>query len=133
MVRDDTSTKRGEILSPLAGTFWQVTSIVPKPPKPFKSMISSFRQDGTVLTTTTHMDDTFENVTENYRIVGSTLIINKPDYVINSKFRMDGETLILDNGSSSIVMRRFVPISEQQETGSSLIRNNYDILHYGTK
>jgi len=93
-------------LKPLAGTVWQVTSIVPKPPKPFKSMVTSFRQDGTVLTTVTHTDNTVETATENYRIVGSTLIINKPDYVINSKFRMDGETLILDNGSSSIVMRR---------------------------
>jgi len=91
---------------PLAGTTWQVTSIVPKPPQPFKSMISSFRQDGTVLTTVTHKDGTVETATEQYRIVGSTLIINKPDYVINSKFRMDGDTLILDNGSSSIVMQR---------------------------
>jgi hypothetical protein len=97
--------QEGEI-RPLAGTTWQVTSIVPKPPKPFKSMISSFRQDGTVLTTVTHKDGTVETATENYRIVGSTLIINKPDYVINSKFRMDGDTLILDNGSSSIVMQR---------------------------
>lgn len=95
----------GEI-KPLAGTTWQVTSIVPKPPQPFKSMISSFRQDGTVLTTVTHMDGKVETATEYYRIVGSTLVINKPDYVINSKFRMDGDTLILDNGSSSIVMQR---------------------------
>jgi hypothetical protein len=103
--RQGQAVQEGEI-KPLAGTTWQVTSIVPKPPKPFKSMISSFRQDGTVLTTVTHMDGKVETATESYRIVGSTLIINKPDYVINSKFRMDGDTLILDNGSSSIVMQR---------------------------
>jgi hypothetical protein len=97
---------REEETSPLANTTWQVISIVPKPLHPYKSMISYFRPDGIVVTTKTHEDGRVETDNERYRIVGSTLIINKPDYVINARFRIDGERMTLDTGKSSIVMQR---------------------------
>ena len=40
-----------EELKPLAGTKWQVVSITPKPEKSFKSIVTHFRTDGTVVTT----------------------------------------------------------------------------------
>jgi hypothetical protein len=91
---------------PLANTTWQVISIVPQPKHPYKSTVSYFRPDGIVVTTKTHQDGRVETDNERYRIVGSTLIINKPDYVINAKFKIEGDRMILDTGRSSIVMQR---------------------------
>lgn len=95
-----------EETKPLANTTWQVISIVPKPMDHYKSMVSYFRPDGIVVTTRTYADGRVETDNERYRIAGSTLIINKPDYVINAKFRIDGNRMVLDTGKSSIVMQR---------------------------
>ena len=91
---------------PLAGTTWQVVSIVPKPEKSHKSIVAHFRRDGTVVTTKTNMDGNVETLHEQYRIVGSTLIISKSDYVENAKFKIEGNKLIIDYGNGSVVMQR---------------------------
>ncbi len=93
-------------LKPLAGTTWQVISINPKPEKEHKSIVAHFRPDGIVVTTKTDMDGKVETMTEGYRIVGSTLIINKPDYVENTQFKIDGDKLIIDFGNGSAVLHR---------------------------
>ena len=95
-----------EELRPLAGTTWQVVSIVPKPQRHHKSIVSHFRHDGNVVTTKTNMDGRVETTTEQYRIVGSTLIIYKPDYVENTRFTLEGNKLIIDYGNGSVVMQR---------------------------
>jgi hypothetical protein len=97
---------RKEELRPLAGTTWQVVSITPKPAKSFKSTVSHFRTDGTVVTTKTNVDGKVFKDTENYRVVGSTLILSKPDYVVNAKFTIKGNTLTIDYGNGSVVMKR---------------------------
>jgi hypothetical protein len=91
---------------PLAGTTWQVVSIVPRPEKSHKSIVAHFRSDGTVTTTKTNMDGRVETLHEQYRVVGSTLIIYKPDYVENTKFTLEGNKLIIDYGNGSVVMQR---------------------------
>ena len=91
---------------PLAGTTWQVVSIVPKPEKSHKSIITHFRSDGTVVTTKTDKDGNIETLHERYRIVGATLIISKPEYVENAKFTIDGNKLTIDYGNGSVVMQR---------------------------
>ncbi|MCL5023507.1 MAG: glycine zipper domain-containing protein [Nitrospirae bacterium] len=91
---------------PLAHTTWQVISVVPPSRDHYKSLVSHFRPDGYVVTTRTYDDGRVETDTERYRIVGSTLIINKPDYVINARFRFDRDRMMLDTGRHSIVMQR---------------------------
>ncbi len=91
---------------PLAGTTWQVVSTVPKPRHSYKSLVSHFRPDGTVISTKTFWDDKVETDIERYRIVGSTLIINKPDYVINARFRLEGNRMYMDTDKYSIVLQR---------------------------
>jgi hypothetical protein len=91
---------------PLANTTWQVISIVPQPKHPDKSSVSHFRYDGIVVTTRTHRDGRIETDNERYRIVGSTLIISKPDYVVNWRFRIEGDKLFIDTGEQSMVMQR---------------------------
>ena len=95
-----------EELRPLAGTTWQVISIEPKPQQTHKSVVSHFGQDGTVLTTKTNMDGKVETTSELYRIVGSTLILSTPDYVVNAKFKIEGDRLFIDYGNGSAVMQR---------------------------
>jgi hypothetical protein len=91
---------------PLTNTTWQVISMEPESKKSYRSTISYFRADGIVVTTKTFYDGRVETDNERYRIVGSTLIINKPDYVINARFRIEGDRMILDTGRHSIVMQR---------------------------
>ena len=97
---------RQEELMPLAGTTWQVISITPKPEKSHKSIVTHFKSDGTIVTTKTNMDGRVETTTERYRIVGSTLIINTADYVVNATFRIDKKKLIIDYGNGSSVLQR---------------------------
>jgi len=93
-------------MKPLAGTTWQVVSIVPKPEKAHKSIVAQFKSDGTVVTTKTDMNGKVETLHEGYRIVGSTLIIYKSDYVENTKFSLEGNKLIIDYGNGSVVLQR---------------------------
>jgi hypothetical protein len=95
-----------EELIPLAGTTWQVISIVPKSRRPHMSIVSHFGHDGTVVTTKTNMDGRVEKTTERYRIVGSTLILSTRDYVENAKFKIDGNKLYIDYGNGSAVLQR---------------------------
>ena len=93
-------------LKPLAGTTWQVISMNPKSKKSYKSIVAHFKRDGDVVTTKTNMEGDIKTTTEKYRIVGSTLILNKPDYVQNMQFKIDGNKLIVDYGNGSIVLQR---------------------------
>jgi hypothetical protein len=93
-------------VQPLANTTWQVISITPHPKKPFKSMVTRFDQNGMATTTTTYANGKVETDTESYRVVGSTLVINDHDYVINSRYRIEGNRMYMDTGDHSIVMQR---------------------------
>ncbi|MCK9195481.1 MAG: glycine zipper domain-containing protein [Syntrophales bacterium] len=95
-----------EEVQPLANTTWQVVSVTPRPKKHYQSMITRFNQDGTVTTTTTLANGRVETDTESYRVVGATLVINKPNYVINSRYRIDGSKMYMDTGDHSIVLQR---------------------------
>lgn len=95
-----------EEVRPLADTSWLVLSVTPKPKKHFRSMAVMFNPDGSVITTKTYADGYVEKDRETYRIVGSTLIINKPDYIINSRYRIEGDKMYLDTGDHSVVLQR---------------------------
>ncbi len=97
-----------EELRPLAGTKWKVLRIEPEPSETYKSIVSSFRHDGTVVTTKTTMDGKEWRTTERYRIVGSTLILSHPDYVENTDFRLEGDRLTIDYGNGRTVLKRII-------------------------
>jgi hypothetical protein len=65
-----------------------------------------FRPEGHVITTTTHKDGRVEVFDESYRVVGDTLIINKPGYLVNAKFKIDGQQLIVTDPGFSAVLTR---------------------------
>lgn len=98
---------RPEETRPLANTSWKVTSIVPNDPnRPFKSWQVHFRSDGTLLSSKVLPNGAVNEQVERYRVVGSTLIINQDDYVINSRFRVEGRRMYMDTAEHSMVLER---------------------------
>lgn len=93
-------------LRPFAGTAWQMVSVTPKPKDPYRSLVTNFRNDGTLTTSRVYRDGRTETVTEKYRVVGKTLIINQEDYVVNARYDLQGDDLILDLGNQTVVFKR---------------------------
>ncbi len=99
-------TVRPDETVPLANTTWQVISCVPKPDKPVKTLVCHFKPDGTVASTRTFEDGHVETANERYRIVGDTLIINQNDYIINLRFKIEGNKMYGNTEKQSIVLTR---------------------------
>jgi hypothetical protein len=95
-------------LRPFSGTAWQLLSVNPPPNKgkPVKSLVARFNPNGRVGSTRTFEDGTFETADESYRVVGDTLIVNKPDYIINARYKLDGDRLYLESGDRSAVLKK---------------------------
>jgi hypothetical protein len=93
-------------MTPFAGTAWQLLSVNRPLARPAKSLVARFNADGTVTTTRIFDDGTTETDREKYRVVGDTLIINKPDYIINAKYRIEGDRLYLDAADRSAIFAK---------------------------
>ena len=94
-------------VGPLGGTRWMVVSLVPRDRvSPFTSKIVEFGLRGQVTTTTTHPDGSVEMRNEQYRVVGNTLIVNMPGYLINAAYGIDGDQLIVDAPDFRAVLKR---------------------------
>lgn len=94
-------------VGPLGGTRWMLVSLSPKDRvPPHVSKIVEFRSHGRVITTTTKLDGSVEVADENYRVVGSTLIVNKPGYIVNAQYSISGDQLIVSAEEFRAVLRR---------------------------
>jgi hypothetical protein len=94
-------------VAPLAGTKWKINSVnTTKPIPPYVSKIVEFRPDAHVITTTTSADGKVVTFDESYRVVGPTLIVYKPGYMVNAKYRMEQNQLILEDPGFSAVLER---------------------------
>ena len=92
---------------PLAGTRWNVVSLAPRGYAPaFVSKIVDFDFSGHVTTTTTLFSGKVEVAKERYRVVGKTLIINKPGYIINAEYGIKGNEMVVDAADFRAVLRR---------------------------
>lgn len=92
---------------PFGGTSWRLVDWAPKSGNEgFKSKTFAFGRDGWVRTTTVGNDGRTDTDTENYRVVGDTLIVNKGDYLINYKYRMQGDQLTVDTSKLRVTLRR---------------------------
>ena len=92
--------------TPLSGTKWQVISLVMDDKPEYESLVVEFRPDGIVVTTRFETGGTKTITEEHYRIVGNALIVNRPDYLINAKYKIDGDMLILDCERFRAVLKR---------------------------
>jgi len=95
---------------PLAGTRWQMVSLAPSDyAPPYASKILEFDRDGRLITTTTFSNGHVETTDERYRVVGGTLIVNKPGYLVNAKYGIEGDELIIDADEFRAVLKRLTP------------------------
>ncbi len=91
----------------LGDTRWAVVSVNPRDALGrFASMIVEFRPNGRVLTTTTGSDGMVRSADEAYRVVNDTLIINRSDYLINARFSMTADQLVVSAERFSAVLQR---------------------------
>jgi len=94
-------------VAPLGGTRWMLVSVNPRDAAPpHASLLVEFRENGRVLTTTTLKNGMVEVADESYRVVGETLIVNRPGYLINARFSISGGELIISADRFSAVLRR---------------------------
>jgi hypothetical protein len=94
-------------VAPLGGSRWQLINIsTTKPVSPYASKLMEFRPDAHLITTTTTQAGQVQVYDESYRVVGDTLIINKPGYLINAKYKMDGNRLTVTDPGFSAVLER---------------------------
>ena len=94
-------------VGPLGDTRWMLVSINPRSAAPpHASLLVEFRPNGRVLTTTTTKDGTVATADESYRVVGGTLIVNRPGYLINARFQIAGDQLVITSEDFSAVLQR---------------------------
>ena len=92
---------------PFAGTRWRLSDWSPKDGREdFRSKVFEFGRDGWVKTTTTYKDGRVTTDSENYRVVGNTLIVNRGDYLVNYKFNLQGNQLTIDTANVRAVLVR---------------------------
>lgn len=106
--QDKKAAKEYDLSQPtaLTGTKWKVMSLIMQDKPEFTSMFVEFRPDGKIVTTRYEPGGTTTITEERYRIVGDTLIINKRDYLINAKYRIDGNEMIVDCLQFRAVLQR---------------------------
>ena len=93
--------------APLAGTRWRVVEVsifeeidAPQPD------IVEFRADSRVVTTSKNADGTLDVAEEHYRVVDDTLIINYPGYMINAKYEIKDDELVVVCRQFRVVLER---------------------------
>jgi hypothetical protein len=96
-------------LMPFSGTSWQLVSANPQPDRKVRTMVARFDHDGNLNSTMGYEDGAVETSSEKYRVVGQTLIVNKPDYVVNARYKIEGDQLYVDTGKRSLVLARVSP------------------------
>jgi hypothetical protein len=93
-------------LGPFPNTKWKISSIIPKPEKAFKSISFSFQPDGTMVETTEEPDGKIVTSTQKYQVQGATMLLSKPGANTNIRFRIDGNTMLVDTGVYSIILEK---------------------------
>jgi hypothetical protein len=77
----------------LGGTKWRAIQVTPPPTPPHTSYTLRFGNDGWLHSREVYTDGTEKTDREHYRVQGDTLIINKPGYLVNAKYKMTNNTL----------------------------------------
>jgi hypothetical protein len=91
----------------LGGTSWRLQDWSPKDASAdFRGKTVEFGRNGWVKTTTTYNDGRTDTDSESYRVVDSTLIVNKGDYLVNYKFSLQGDQLTVDNSKLRALLKR---------------------------
>lgn len=105
--------KKAETADPadaLYGDYWAVKSVSPKDRvPPFFSKLAFFLPDGRLQTLTTSPEGHVTLSEEFFSTVDDTLVVKKPDYVIQARYKVEGDQLILSAEDFSVVLERVRP------------------------
>jgi hypothetical protein len=94
-------------VGPFGGTRWGIQSISPSTAMDeVDAKVIYFSPGGKLVTTTTYDDGRVQIDRENYRVAESTLIINRPDYVINADYELRGDRLTVTADNFTMVATR---------------------------
>ncbi|HQE83749.1 MAG TPA: YMGG-like glycine zipper-containing protein [Candidatus Hydrogenedentes bacterium] len=108
--KEKTEAKPPDPAEALYDSFWQVKSISPKGRvQPFFSKLVLFLRDGYVQTLTTTPEGKVTLSEEPFSAVDDTLVINKPDYTMQARYKVDEDQLILSADDFSAVLKRIQP------------------------
>lgn len=80
------------------GTTWRIISLegtAEEIPEDYASIVVTFQTNTQVTTLTTFRDGRVKTNVERYRIVEDTMVINSDDYIINARFDLHHDQLIL--------------------------------------
>jgi hypothetical protein len=99
--------RAAEVTGGLGGTRWEVVDWSPREGRvAFSSKIVEFYPDGRVVTTTTFPGGASQVDNESYRVAGDTLIVNKPGYIVNYRYAVDGGRMMLTAERMRATLRR---------------------------
>lgn len=93
-------------MQPLADTTWRVLSMSPPPRVEFLWMTVTFQPNGLVVTTKMLPSGQVLADSEQYRIVGNTLIVNDVGYLTNATWTIEGNRLMIVNQEFRTVLER---------------------------
>lgn len=77
----------------LGGTKWKAIQVTPPPTPPHTSYTISFGKDGWLNSREVFTDGTVQTDREHYRVEGDLLIMNKPGYLVNARYKLTDNTL----------------------------------------
>lgn len=104
--RPESSYGHNEV-APLGGSRWRVLSINPASAvPPFKTKVIEFKSNGIMVTETTNPDGTVDVDNEHFRVVGNTLIMNGHGYLVNARYGIEGNQLVVDSENMNLVMEK---------------------------
>lgn len=94
----------------LPNTIWKLDALQPKDRVPaFFSKVITFLPDNQVQTLTTDPEGNVTLSEESYSAVGNTIVVNKPEYTIQARFKVDGDQLIISAEDFSAILKRIKP------------------------
>jgi hypothetical protein len=79
----------------LGGTKWRAIQVTPPPTPPHTSYTLRFDKNGILHSREVFTDGTVQTDREHYRVEGDMLIINRPGYLVNAKYKMTNNTLTI--------------------------------------
>ncbi len=84
--------------TPLTGTKWQMVNLTMEnePPPQYESYFVEFKPNGEMVSTINEPGGTQTITEERYRIVGNTMIISRPSYIVNAVYRVQGNTMTVE-------------------------------------
>ncbi|MGI9344592.1 MAG: hypothetical protein ACR2QV_17320 [Gammaproteobacteria bacterium] len=87
---------RPEPANDLVGKTWRVISLVTDEPYPdYQSIVVTFQTNSKATTMTVWKSNEIETFIDNYRVVDNVLILSGEDYLVNAKYSIQDDQMVL--------------------------------------